>query len=392
MKVLMIHNFYQQPGGEDVVYQQEQQLLRQYGHDVITYSRSNHELSEMHLSQKGAHLSQFFHAKRAGSELQAIIAEHKPDVAHFHNTHYMISYGAYGICRQAGVPVVQTLHNYRLYCPAATFFRQGRVCEDCVGKSLPYPAVMHACYRNSRPMSALLGANLAYHRWRGTWQKDIDVFITMTEFGRQKFIDCGLPAEKILVKPNFTIEQATYNQKDEGYLFFAGRLVDYKGINTLLKAYSLLSRPIPLKIAGTGPLKAFVQEQAASDITYLGQLDRQELFRHLAGAAIMIYPSEWYETFGMSIIEAFAAGIPVIAGRLGPPGELVDDGVVGWHFVPGDSDDLARVIQEAWQNQEEIRRRGRLARQRYLERYTPEKNYELLLAAYEKAITHFAAR
>ncbi len=389
MKVLMVHNSYQQPGGEDVVVTQEAALLRHAGHEVIEYRRSNHEIAALGLGGKLTLPVRLSWAGDAAWDLAALLRRAQPDVAHFHNTFMMISPAAYYVCQQLGVPVVQTLHNYRLHCPRADFFRDGQVCEDCLGKTLPWPGIVHGCYRGSRLQTAGVAAMLTVHRWLKTWETQVDLYIALTEFARQKCIQGGLPAEKIVLKPNFVSPDPGLRRSIGDYALFVGRCVPEKKIFTLLEAWKHL-RAMPLKLVGSGlepdKVRQMIQQYRLENVEFLGQRPREEVFALMKQARFVVFPSEWYETFGMVLIEAFACGVPVIASRLGAIGEIVDAGHTGLLFNPGDPVDLAAQVRWAMDHPESLIAMGQKARQVYEEKYTPAKNYALLLDIYRRAV------
>ena len=247
----MLHNHYQQPGGEDQVFEVEGALLEAHGHRVLRYTQHNDSVADMTRAELAKATVWNTVAYR---ELRTLIREEQPQVAHFHNTFPLISPAAYHAARAERVPVVQTLHNYRLICPSALFFREGRVCEDCSGKAVPWPGVAHACYRGSRSSSAAVAAMLTAHRVLGTWSRAVDAYIGLTEFARQRFVRGGLPAEKIVVKPNFVHPDPGAGGGDGEYVLFVGRLSEEKGVDTLLKAWKRPRVRVPLKIVGDGPL------------------------------------------------------------------------------------------------------------------------------------------
>ena len=240
----------------------------------------------------------------------------------------MISPAAYYAARAENVRVVQTLHNFRILCPNAIFFREGRPCEDCLGRSIPWPGVVHKCYRGSRTASAASAAMLIAHRTLGTWQKAVDVFIALTQFSRKKFIQGRLPAEKIAVKANFVYPDPGIGAGTGEYAVFVGRLSAEKGLDTLLDAWKVLRENVALKIVGDGPLAAIVEEAAANDsrIEWLGRKSAEEVYALIGQAKFLLCPSNCYENFGRVIVEAFVKGTPVVASDLGAMAELVDHG------------------------------------------------------------------
>jgi glycosyltransferase involved in cell wall biosynthesis len=394
MKILVAHNFYQQPGGEDAVVHAETGLLRRHGHTVSTYLRSNAEITtDGFLSRWGLGLNTIW-SHRSYREVIALIKSEKPDVAHFHNTLPLISPAAYWACSEAGVPVVQTLHNYRLLCPVATFYRDGHICEECMHHSL-IPGIRYGCYRNSRAATAAVSAMLNFHRWKGTWTEKIDIYIALTEFSRNKFIEAGWPADNILVKPNFVHPDPGVCDERRNYALFVGRFSHEKGIRTLLQAWEKLNR-IPLKMVGDGPLAEEVHQarrgHQLKGVEIVGRRSRDEVFELMKGARFLVFPSEWYETFGMTIGEAFACGLPVLASRLGAITEIVEGGRTGIHFTPGDPEDLAVKVEWAWTHEKEMQEMGKEARREYEMKYTAERNYTMLMDIYRLAIERVRKR
>jgi len=311
----------------------------------------------------------------------------RPDVVHLHNTFFQVSPAAYYACRDAGVPVVQTLHNYRLVCPSATFYRAGRACEDCLGRAVALPGIRHGCYRNSRGQTAVVAGMLAAHRWLGTWQRRVDAYIAMTEFARAKFIAGGLPAEKIAVKPNFCPVDPGLGQSDGGYALFVGRLSPEKGVETLMSAWRRLGGNVPLYVVGDGPLAPAVQEFVGKTerCHWLGWQPRNTVLTLMREARVLVLPSECYEMFPLVLAEAFATGLPVIGSQHGSVGAIIDDGCTGLHVRPGDPDDLAAKVDWAFSHPSELAEMRTNARAAFEARYTPEVNYQMLMRIYGRA-------
>ncbi len=381
MKVLIAHNYYQQPGGEDIVFEAEARLLSGHGHDVLTFRENNRNIRPDSFLQSLKVAGQTIWSQSSYNELAKLLRQHRPDVVHFHNTFPRISPSAYYACREMRVPVVQTLHNYRVVCPAATLFRDGRVCEECVHHSL-LRSVRYGCYRQSRPATAAVAAMLAVHRQRATWDRMVDCYIVLTEFARQKLAAAGLPQSKLTVKPNFLEDRSSSGAHSGNYALFAGRLTPEKGLATLLEAWSKV-RSGPLWIAGDGPLQPLLHSKAPDDIKYLGWKPRNEITELMKSARFLVFPSQWYEGFPMTIVEAYACGTPVVASALGSMREIVDDGLTGLHFIPGNADDLARKVAWAWSHPREMQQMGINARQKFEANYTAEKNVAMLTAIYE---------
>lgn len=389
MKIVITHNHYQQRGGEDAVVEAERDLLLSRGHGVLTYFRHNREIqpngffSDARLSLKTVW------AQDSHRDLLALLKKERPEVAHFHNTLPLISPAAYYACREAGTPVVQTLHNYRLFCPAATFFREGHLCEECVEHSL-LRSLRYGCYRDSRAATAAVTSMLAFHRARHTWTEMVDCYIALTEFSRQKFVAAGLPVEKIVVKPNFVHPDPGPRPSFGEYVVFVGRLSPEKGLHTLLSAWKQLSTRIPLHIVGDGPLlhklDARKSRLGLSGVIFRGRLSRESTLENIRRARFLVFPSEWYECFPMTLIEAFACGVPVIASRLGAMEEIVADGRTGLLFTPGNAEDLAAKVEWAWTHPQEMEAMGRAARAEYEAKYTAARNYKLMMEIYRSAV------
>ncbi len=393
MKILLAHNKYQRPGGEDQVYEAEGELLEAQGHQVLRHTVHNDQIKSMSaLALAGATLWN----RASYRELRKLLRRERPEVIHFHNTFPLISPSAYYAARAEGVPVVQTLHNYRLLCPNGLLMREGRVCEDCLGKSLKWPGAAHACYRESRAASGMAAMMLAAHRILRTWTEAVDLYIALTEFGRRKFIEGGLPTEKIVVKPNFVQTEIEPAHAPGQYAFFAGRLSPEKGVRLLLRAWRELP-DVPLKIVGDGPMidevRAVVQETSLSQrVEVLGQRTHADVLSLMRLARFVVFPSEWYETFGLGMVEAFACGVPVIASRLGAMEELVADNRTGLHFTSGDASDLAAKVRRAWTHQVEMELMGREGRREYETKYTAAQNYKMLMDAYQLAMARAKRR
>ena len=385
----MIHNKYLQRGGEDAVLEAEAGLLGEHGHTVVRYQRNNSELREWGgFSSLRAGFEAVW-ASRSYREVAALIAEERPQVAHFHNTLPLISPAAYYACAEAGVPVVQTLHNYWLLCPSATFLRDGRVCEACLGRSVPWPGVVHACYRDSRAATAAVTSMLAIHRAMGTWRQKISVYVALTEFARRKFLEGGFPAERVVVKPNFMVRDPGAKKEMGEYALFVGRLSEEKGPQVLLNAWARLAGRVPLKIAGDGPLKVElargIEAKGLNGVDLLGGVSPEQLAGFLHNARFLVFPSVWYEGFPITIAEAFACGVPVLASRLGSMAEIVADGKTGLHFTAGDDTDLAAKVEWAWMNPEQMQKMGREARAEYEAKYTAERGLNNLMSIYRQA-------
>jgi len=394
MKIVLVHNSYRQPGGEDVVFQSEKRLLERAGHTVIPFVRSNVELKDDSLVDRIGIAARMIWSQGSRQGLAAILEAERPDVVHVHNTFIVISPSIYSACAERGIPVVQTLHNFRLLCPGSSFFRSGNVCEECVDHSL-FRSVVHGCYRNSSQASAAVALSLATHRALGTWESSVTRYIALTHFAKDKFVQAGFPSERIVVKPNFTDPDPGERLGAGQYAVFIGRLDPTKGTRVLPDAWNRLPVKYPLHVLGDGPdrqwMEARVRELRIPEVIFRGRLPRAEAVEAVKGARFTIMPSTWYETFGLSIIESFACGTPVLCSRLGAMSEIVDDHRTGLHFNPGDPEDLAEKVEWAWSHPSELARMGRVARRKYESDYSAEKNYSQLLEIYEQAIAACAS-
>lgn len=384
MRVLQLHNYYQQPGGEDRVVAAEADLLASHGGVVEQFEVRNDqvgELSPLVLAGKTV-----WNAS-AAREVRDRIRQFRPQVMHVHNTLPLLSPAVYYAARAEGIPVVQTLHNYRLLCPSGLLFRDGEVCEDCVGWVVPLPGVARGCHRGSRAVTAATATMLSTHRAIGTWRRMVDQYIALTEFARAKFIEGGLPGERIAVKPNFVSRDPGARTSVGDYALFVGRVSLEKGLDTLIAAWNALGTPFRLKVAGDGPDAPRLRQVSRdnSSIEWLGHTPREEVLPLMRGASFLVVPSRWYEGFPLTMAEAFAVGLPVLASDLGSMSSLVHPGRNGLRFRPGDAGDLARQIQWALSHPEAMVEMGRSARREFEEKYTAERNYEMLMEIYRRA-------
>lgn len=388
MRILSVHNTYQIRGGEDESRESEERLLRDYGHEVDVYEESNNSIGALNPAQVAVKTVWSQSAYRAISQR---LAQKNYDIVHIQNFFPLISPAAHYAAQAAGVPVVQTLRNYRLLCPNGLFFRQGQVCEDCMGKAIPYPGTLHGCYRESKPASAAVTAMIAAHRALNTWSRAVDIFITLTEFSRQKFIEGGFAPDKVVVKPNFVAPDPGIGTGAGNYALYVGRLSVEKGLDTLIEAWEQLDTPIPLKIVGDGPLKDMVEKAAYQypPIEYLGRQPLPEVHRLMGEARCLIFPSKWYETFGRVAVEAFAKGTPVVAANIGAIAELVGTSGAGLLFEPGRAADLAHQLCQFWfLSADDHNVMRQLARTEFEQNYTAQANYRALIDIYAKVVRH----
>ena len=385
-RILQVHNFYQIPGGEDVVVRNEKRLLEEHGHKVYTYYRSNAELKEGGRLGKLCVPFTAIYSFKTVREVKKLIKEYQIDIVHVHNTLTMVSPSVFYAAFSCHVPIVQTLHNFRMLCPAGSFFRDNVICEECVQGGLKC-AVKHKCYRNSKLQSFVSAAVLKVHRVLGTYRKVN--FICLTEFNRNKLLALGdiVDAKKVFIKPNFTfaegIEPSNVPEQEEYYLF-AGRVEALKGVDIAIKAFEQIPDR-KLYIAGTGPMmdemQAYVKEHNIQNVKFLGYLQKEDMTEKFYHAKAVIMTSQCYEAFAMTIAEAYSYGVPVIAGRVGNMEGMVQEGVTGVKFTYNSSSDLAEKVKEFEQLDRVTLKEN--AREFYQERLRPEDNYQKLMEIYE---------
>ena len=387
-RILMIHNFYQSyaPSGEDGVFREDEKLLRSKGHNISLFTRHSDSINEFSAFKKLSLAWQITWSSESYREIDYILNHEKPDIVHVCNTFPLISPSIFYACYKHKVPVVQTVQNYRLFCATGSFFRDNRVCEECMEYSR-FRAIRYGCYRNSRFSSVPLVLMQGIHKLLNTWSKYVDIFIAATEFSRQKLIQGGLLANQVEVKPNFFLTSPEPNYEFGNYVLFLGRLSVEKGIRTLLSSWNQLNG-IKLKIIGEGTLRNEVISATKNNsfIEFLGFRPNVECLEIMKHSMFMVMPSEWYEGFPMTIREAFACGKPVVASNMGAMAEIITDGKTGLLFRPGDADDFASKIELLAENKEYATEMGRNARLEFESKYGAEKNYEILMKIYEKAI------
>lgn len=384
LRVLVAHNRYQQAGGEDAVFANEVTLLRSGGCEVETLEVSNDAIAGLAASAKAALGAIYNRAGRAMTD--RAIARFQPDIVHVHNFFPRLSPSIFDACAARGVPAVWTLHNFRIACANGLLFRDGKPCEDCVGRP-PFPAIRHSCYRGSRAGSASVAAMIAWHRHRRTWQHKVARFIALSDFARDLVIKAGLPAERVCVKPNFVTDPLPVAGpvRTRNGALFVGRLSREKGVATLIEAWRALPG-IPLTVIGDGPERAALERAAPANVQFAGQQPREAVLRSMAEAQAVVVPSEWYENFPMTVVEAMAVGTPVIASRTGALASIVTDGHDGAHFAPGNGDDLARTVRIAFADRPRLERMGAAARANWQSSMAPERNLAQLLAIYREAM------
>lgn len=389
VNVLTVYNAYLNRGGEDEVFEAEADLLEKHGHVVRRFRIEADELRDPPMLKQALLAAETVWSQRYYRQFRRMVRELQPEVVHFHNSFPLLSPAVYAACKREGVAVVQTLHNYRLLCPKSTFYRDGRPCEDCLGRSIPWPGVVHSCYHDSKSQTAVIAGMLAVHRLRGTWDHDIDLYITPTEFAKQKFVQGGLDPRHIVVKPNFIDYEAPASPSRGDHMLFVGRLVEHKGVDTMLNAWRQGGVSVPLRIIGDGPMADDVGQfaQQESHVTYMGRQSHDAVLSEMLSARALLFPSMWYEGLPVTLVEAAASGLPVIASNIGPMGsEIVEEARTGLVFPPGDALCLASKVIWASQHPAEMQKLGEEARSDYQSKYTAQRNYEQLVQIYDRAI------
>jgi|9_EtaG_2_1085328.scaffolds.fasta_scaffold00026_32 glycosyltransferase involved in cell wall biosynthesis len=389
MKILQVHNYYITDGGEEVVVKNERRLLEEHGHLVLEFSKDNHNLS---IFDKLKQVFTAHYSKRVKKEFSAYLKTHTVDVIHIHNTFPQITPSVLDSAVALSIPVVFTLHNYRLVYPNGLLYYNGKIDERSLQDSA-FSCVWDGVYRNSVFLTALVAHHIEYHRKKSTWKNKVDQFIIPTNFAKKKLIEGGLPSHKMVTKPHFLFDPVQVQPKEKTNhknFLFIGRIIKEKGIDTVLKAWEKIDSEYNLLIVGEGPLKATLMQKYVhkKNIQWVGKIEYNEVFRHLQNSEGMIFSSEWYETFGLTIIEAYGSGVPVICSNLGSHAELVDDHKTGLLYEAGNPDDLAIQINKLISDKVLKDQLGKYARKKYKSEYAPEKNYQELMHIYKKAIQH----
>lgn len=389
MRVLVVHNRYRTsaPSGEDAAVLNERRMLESRGVEVFSFDRCNDDIDESSLSAKTAAAANTIWSQRSRSELRKYLRQVRPDVVHVHNTFSMLSPSIYGACKAEGVPVVQTLHNFRFFCPGALFLRDGKPCEDCVDRSL-LQSVRHRCYRGSLAATATLASMLTVHRALGTYSHNIDRYIALTNFARRKILKGGIAEHKLVIKPNFVPNPPAAGPGGGRYVAYAGRLLEGKGTETLVAAWQSLPS-VKLKIVGDGALRPALEAAARNqgmNIEFMGLQSRSKVLEVIADAELLVVPSEWYEGFPMVIAESFACGTPVLASRIGSLDELIEEGVRGKKFTPGNPQELAEAVRLMLADEVGLRRMRTNARAYFDAHLTEQQNYVQLTGIYADVI------
>ena len=392
MRILIVHNHYQLYGGEDSVVKSDFELLRDFGEEVYLHERSNDEIRDYSRLKKLSFLMHLGWNKESFQEIKKLLRDIKPDVVHFHNVFYVLSPYVYWACREAGVPVVQSQHNFRLLCPNALFMRNGKVCEECFDKKSFWPGIYHRCYKKSALMTFLIARAIKEHWTRGTFSDCIEMYTIASELGRQKYIAAGIPEDRIVVKPNIVYPQMIRTHQDQGYALYAGRLYIEKGVHVLLKGWKSMDG-FPLKIIGKGyeaeRLKRYVEDNGIKNVEFLGFVSDEQFDQLMAGAKFLVLPYVCYEHSPRTITEAYCYGIPVLTSDLGAMSEVVKHKETGLLFKTGDAKDLLQKAKWLRDHPEQFPLMEEKIRQFNETYFSPKRNYEVLMSVYNKAVSEY---
>jgi glycosyltransferase involved in cell wall biosynthesis len=387
MKILQVHNYYRNRGGEDLVLEMEKLMLEKYGHEVIQFVAHNNEINSF--SKKIKMLFNFRRSKKFDNLLFNKLTKELPDIVHFHNIYPLLTPSIFSVCKKLNIPIVQTLHNFRMMCINGLFYRNGSICEDCSYKT-PYSGLFHKCYRDSYLASFSMTDSLRYHNRKNTWNNDVDAFIVLTEFAKEKFEHYGVSNKKLFVKPNFMPDNETLrisgNKND--YVLYVGRLSKEKGILWLLEAWKSID--VPLIIAGDGPLSSEVVNSNNPNIKYVGLLERNQLSDLYSDASMLVMASEWYEGFPMVIIESLSHGVPVIVPDIGGLGDVINDSINGYVYRSKDIDHFKNRVLSIFFDVQAQNRLSKNSEKSYKDSFSDAINIKTLLDIYRKVIKNNA--
>jgi glycosyltransferase involved in cell wall biosynthesis len=383
LKILLVHNFYQQSGGEDTVVANEKTLLEKYGHQVVTFFKTNDEINTLSVFEKLKLANETAWSKKSYAEMMIVLKREKPDVCHVHNTFPLFSPSVFQACKDSKTPVLQTLHNYRHICTNGLFLRQEKVCEDCLGSSA-YGAVLKKCYRDSAIQTLAVARLIEQNKSRNTWNTLVDQFFCFSAFAKEKFIAAGINEQLLTVKPNFIPEfkfPASPSSKD--FYVYIGRLEENKGLKLLAEIAPKLS--LPVKIIGSGVLSN--ELKSVKNLELLGQMSHDQTLQYLFNAKSLLFPSLCYEGMPMTILEAFSTKTPVIASDLGAMKSMIDHRTNGLLFEPNSAQDLLGKVEMLDQNFDFQQQLASRAFSNFKEKYNEKAVYDLLLNTYQRVLS-----
>jgi glycosyltransferase involved in cell wall biosynthesis len=382
MRICVVHNFYSHPGGEDTVVRNICSLLVSHGHLVIPFFRHSEDISTMLFGRTRAFFSGMY-SFSSRQTMRALLTAHPPDAINVHNLFPLISPSVLSVCRQAGVPIVMTLHNYRLSCPTGMHMVHGQICERCAGGKEQW-CLFRNC-EGSVPKSLGYTLRNLIARTLRLYADNVALYMVFTRFHRERLISEGVPSERVVVLPNTVIPETTADSYPLGdYVAFVGRISPEKGIETLLFA-ARHCRDIPFKIAGSSEWMPHLAGAASKNVVFLGHLTGMELRNFYRSARMLVMPSVWFETFGMSLVEAMVWRKPTIVSRIGALTEIIEEGVTGLAVRPGGAEELSEKIRYLWERPALCRQMGKAGQEKALREYSPAQYYERLLAVYEMA-------
>jgi len=387
MRILSVHNSYLLAGGEDRSWELQNRLLTQHGHSVKIYHEHNRRIKEIGVINAAART---LWSRESYRKIRDILLVANVDIVHCENTFPLISPAIYYAAQSLNVPIVQSLRNYRLSCLNAYFYREDSICEDCLGRPFALPGVIHRCYKGSTLASATVATMLAMHWKLKTYQQKVNKFIALTEFAKQKYVEIGIPEDKIAIKPNFVYPDPGIGKGDGGFALFVGRLSEEKGLHTLIAAWKRLGHKLKLKIVGDGPLRSLVEnaQKESGSIEYMGSQPAEIVYKIMGEAHVLMFPSRWYEGMPRVILEAYAKGTPVIASNVGAMTSLVAHGYTGLHFKISDEQDLVRQVNISMSDEKKWEKMRRHARRKFEQAFEAESNYQALMRIYSDVLDH----
>lgn len=381
MRILSVHNYYKFRGGEDVSRDLEAAMLRKRGHTVLDHVIDNAEIT------RRIPLSVGFRAvwsPRDHAAVRNLIRRHGIQIVKVDNFFPLISPSIHNAAWQEGIPLVQLVRDYRLICPEGRFIHNETICQRCSTRSFPFPSLIHGCYRSSRIQTAAIVGMLATHKLLRTWSKAVTAYVAVSDFVKRILLENRFPADRVFVKPDF-VPDIEAGQSNGDYALFVGRLSPEKGLSTVLDAWRCMTPRMPLKIVGDGPLRSQVQQAADAipEVQYLGLRPIQDVLAIMGGARVLLFPSICYESFGRTIVEAFAKNLPVIASRLGNVDSMVEEYRTGLKYAPGNPKDLLEKISWMRNHPREWQEMRETCRSTYLANYTEERNYAILMEVFD---------